>query len=130
MNKSYFINLANKLEGFKTRLKELHWSAPSHSIHIITDDFSNELGNFEDSVIENAIAIVDFIYPGELKPILPDAKDFETYLEDLRGLLADIKREMGDATMWTGIINSVDDFFETVNKYIYLIRVAKHDAMK
>ena len=29
---------------------------------------------------------------------------------------------------WTGIINRVDDFFETLNKYIYLIKICKHSA--
>lgn len=130
MNKEFFIDLANKLEGYKTRLKELHWASPSHSLHVITDDFSEELGNFEDALIENAIAITDFIFPGELNPILPEAKDFITYLEDLRGVLVSIKREAGDSIMYSGIINRVDDFFEVVNKYIYLAKLTRHDAAK
>lgn len=130
MDRDYFINLANILEGYKTRLKELHWSAPSHSIHLITDEFSSELDKFEDGIMENAIVSIDFIYPGDLNPKLPTVENFETLLEDLRGVLADIKRKAGDSIMWTGIINQVDDFFQTINKYIYLVRVCQHEAAK
>ena len=55
MEKDYLVSVIERLEGYKTRLKELHWSSPSHSIHIITDDFSEELGKFEDDLAENGI---------------------------------------------------------------------------
>ena len=29
--------------------------------------------------------------------------------------------------MWTGIINIVDDFYTTVNKYIYLVKIIKKE---
>jgi hypothetical protein len=49
---------------------------------------------------------------------------FKTLLEEIRGILVSIKKEAGDNMMWTGIINIVDDFWTTVNKYVYLINIA------
>lgn len=128
MTNEFIVGLISKLEGYKTRLAELHWSASSHSLHVVINDFQSEIDDFEDAIAENAIALWDFIRPGELKPELPEAKEFEILLEDLRGLLISIKREASDSMMWTGIINRTDDFFEVVNKYIYLTKIIKHES--
>jgi hypothetical protein len=100
------------------------------SIHKLIDDFDGEFQDFDDALMENAQALWGFIQPGTLNPILPEALEFENLLVDIRGLLTGIKREAGDDLMWSGIINRTDDFFETVNKYIYLIKICKHDAAK
>lgn len=122
--------IANRIQGYCTRLDELHWSAPNRSVHKITDEYSEELREFKDSLMENTQAMFGFIHPGELDPILPAATDFEDLLTEIRGALVGIKREAGDSTAWTGIINIVDDFFETTNKYIYLAKLTNHEAVK
>lgn len=128
MNNKFILNLENQFHGIHTRLKELHFSAPTMSIHKLIDDFDNEFQDFDDAIMENSQALWGFIKPGTLNPILPEALDFESILVDIRGLLTGIKREAGEDLMWTGIINRTDDFFEVVNKYIYLIKICKHEA--
>ena len=127
MDKEYLISVIGRLEGYKTRLKELHWSSPSHSIHIITDEFSEELGKFEDDLAENAIALLGFVYPGDLKPVLPEETEFEAFLVSLRGLISGVKSESEDQ-MWSGLVNIIDDFWSTLNRYIYLAKISKHEA--
>ncbi|MBP3732299.1 MAG: hypothetical protein J6I84_03555 [Bacilli bacterium] len=119
MDKQKLIEVVGKLEGYKTRLKELHWSAPSHSMHIITDEFSDELGKFEDDMTENAMAILGLIEVGNIQGVLPEATNFGEFLTQLRGLLSGIKEETEDQ-MWSGLVNIVDDFWSTVNRYVYL----------
>ena len=125
MNNKFMVTVENKIQGFSTRIKELHFSAPSYSVHKIIDEFDGEFKKFEDDLMENSQALWGFIEPGELSPVLPESMDFESLLEDIRGLLVNIKKESNDNMMWTGIINLVDDFFTTVNKYIYLIKIVK-----
>lgn len=129
MDKDFLLGVIGKLEGAKTRMKELHWSSSSHSLHIITDDFSDELGKFEDDMVENAIALIGFVYPGEVNGISPEAIEFEALLEEIRGILSGIKTECKDQ-YWSGLINIVDDFWSTVNRYIYLAKVTKGEATK
>lgn len=126
MSNEFILNLENQLHGIHTRLKELHYSAPTMSIHKLIDEFDGEFQEFDDAIMENAQALWGFIKPGDLNPTLPEAIEFEELLEDIRGILVGIKKEAGDDLMWTGIINRTDDFFETVNKYIYLIQICKH----
>lgn len=128
MTNDFILGLENKLHGIHTRLKELHFSAPSYTIHELIDDFDGELLEFDDAVMENAQAIWGFIKPGTIQPVLPEATEISELLTDIRGLLVGIKKEAADGMMWSGIINRVDDFFEVVNKYIYLIKIAKHEA--
>ena len=130
MNNEFILNLENEFQGINTRLKELHFSSQTMSIHRLIDDFTDEFREFEDAIMENAQALWGFIKPGDLNPVLPDALEFEELLVDLRGKLTKVKIEAKDNLMWTGIINRVDDFFETVNSYIYQIKICKHEAGK
>lgn len=125
MTNEFLLNLENKLQGCGTRLKELHWDASSLSMHRLVDDFTADFREFEDSLMENAQAIFGFVEIGSLNPVLPEAKTFLELLEDVRGMLVNIKKEAKDSMMWTGIINITDDFFATVNKYIYLTNITK-----
>ena len=124
MNREFMLTVISKLEGYGTRLEELHWSASSHGLHVITDDFRDELSDFEDKLAENYMALDELIKPGEVKPVLPESESFKKLLEDIRGVLVSIKREIdSDGMMYSGLCNIVDDFFETVNKYVYLEKI-------
>lgn len=121
MENKFILDLENRFHGIHTRLKELHFSAPSMSTHKLIDDFDEEFLEFDDAFMENAQALWGLIKPGDLNPILPEAMTFQELLTEIKGLLVKIKREASDNEIfWSGILNRVDDFMETVNKYIYL----------
>lgn len=117
--------LCNLTEGWKTRLKELHWSAPNHSLHTIVDDFSSSLASWQDEIMEDAQAIFGLIEPGEVNPQLPSSIEIENLLVDIRKTLAEFLDYLGDVTMWTGIKSETESFVHEVNKTIYLVKLAK-----
>ena len=119
MRNEFIMSLENRLHGYHTRLKELHFSAPSMAEHKLIDDFDGDLLKFDDEVMEDAQAIFGRIGVGMIQPILPKAKNFEDLLMEIRADLVKIKDTLTEK-MYTGIINVVDDFFHTVNKTIYL----------
>ena len=121
MENNFILDLENKFHGIHTRLKELHFSAPSLSIHKLIDDFDEEFLEFDDAFMENAQALWGIVKPGDLNPVLPEAMNFQELLTEIKGLLVKVKREASDNEIfWSGILNRVDDFMEVVNKYIYL----------
>lgn len=131
MKNTFILNLENKFHGIHTRLKELHFSAPTLSLHKLIDDFDSEFQEFDDAVMENSQAIWGFIQPGDLNPVLPESMEFLEILSEIKGLLIMIKKESKDNEMlWAGIINRVDDFIESVNKYIYLTQICLGDSGK
>ena len=124
MKNTFILDLENKFHGIHTRLKELHFSASSYSLHKLVDDFDSEFQEFDDAVMENAQALWGFIKPGDLNPILPESMEFLELLSEIRGLLIMTKKAAKDNEMlWVGIINRVDDFIEVINKYIYLAQI-------
>lgn len=125
MENKFILDLENKFHGIHTRLKELHFSAPSLSLHKLIDEFDEEFLEFDDAVMENAQAVWGFIKVGDLNPVLPESKTFSELLREVKGILVMMKREAADSEiLWSGIINRVDDFMEVTNKYIYLTSIA------
>jgi hypothetical protein len=124
MKNDYILGLEGKIHGYHTRLKELHFSAPTYSLHKIIDDFDEELLKFDDEIMEDAQVLFETIQPGEIKPVLPEETEIEALLQAIRGTLADMKTKL-KGNLYTGILNVVDDFWHTVNKTIYLVQIAK-----
>ena len=124
MKNDYILTLEGKLHGYHTRLKELHFSAKSYSLHKIIDDFDSALLEFDDEVMEDAQSLFGTIEVGEIKPILPEETEIEELLQAIRGALADAKTKL-KGNLYTGIHNEIDDFWHTVNKTIYLVQIAK-----
>lgn len=127
MTNEYILNLENRIHGYHTRLKELHFNAPSISLHKIIDDFDSELLEVDDSIMEDAQAIFGFIEPGDLNPVLPGATEIEDLLIEIRADFGNLLDMMGDKSMWTGIKNVTEDFWHTLNKTIYLVKIAKKE---
>ena len=123
MKSEYLLSIEARLHGYHTRLKELHFSAPSYSIHKIIDEFDQELLEFDDTIMEDAQSIFGVIQPGDIHPVLPEEMDIENLLRGIRGMLADMKDNLQEK-LYTGIINTVEDFWVKVNKTLYLVKIA------
>lgn len=125
MNNEYLLSIEARLHGYHTRLKELHYSAPSYSLHKIIDEFDGDLQEFDDTIMEDAQSVFGTIQPGMIQPVLPEETEIESLLRSIRGMLAEMKDNLQEK-LYTGIINTVDDFWSTINKTIYLVRIAKN----
>ena len=68
--------------------------------------------------LKTLLHLLDFVYPGDLSPELPEETDFESDLEAIRAILTGLKADC-EETYWSGVINLVDDFWTTV-KQVYL----------
>ena len=126
MKNEYLLSIEGRLHGYHTRLKELHFSAPSYSIHKIIDEFDSELQEFYYKIMEDAQSIFGLIQPGMINPVLPAETEIEALLRGIRAMLAEMKDQLQEK-LYTGIINTVDDFWSELNKTIYLIMIAKQN---
>lgn len=124
MTNEYLLSIEGRLHGYHTRLKELHFSAPNMSLHKVIDDFDSELQEFDDTIMEDAQSIFGFIEPGTIEPVLPEETEIEELLRSIRAMLAEMKDTLQEK-LYTGIINTVDDFWSEVNKTIYLVKICK-----
>lgn len=117
------LSFARRLEGYKTKIKELHWAAPSHSVHIVLDDFFASLGDFEDKIIEVAQGFLGQIRLGTLIPITCDTNNDIECLIAIQKDITYIRSLIKDRDEYIGIVNGIEDFHETLGQSLYLLRI-------
>ena len=110
----------NNLEGYRQRLKEIHWSTTCKAEHLLTDDICGDIQDYEDKVAEALMGCGDFRYGiGDLKTMSPTSKKLTDLLKEL---LEDVEtyKETLDDKKNAGIINILDDFTENIYTWKYL----------
>ena len=63
------------IEGYRVRLREIHWSTKSHAEHKLTDDLISTFESHEDAVAEIAMGLLGVrIQVGEVVPNIHSQK--------------------------------------------------------
>ena len=115
------ISFLSNIEGYHQTLKELHWSATHHALHILTDDMDEEVLKVEDSIAECVMGILDTKFGiRDLKTMLPEAKTLDGLLKEMKRDLIEFKNFVGDDAECAGLQNILDDYMQNINKWNYL----------
>ena len=109
------------LEGYHQMLKMLHWSATSHAQHVLIDDIDGDVLKYEDDIAECVMGILETRFGvGDLKTLIPEAKALDGVLKEMKKDLIEFKSKVGDSADVAGLVNILDDFMRSVNKWNYL----------
>ena len=109
------------LEGYHQMLKMLHWSATSHAQHVLIDDIDSDVLKYEDDIAECVMGILDTRFGvGDLKTLIPEAKALDGVLKEMKKDLIEFKSKVGDSADVAGLVNILDDFMQSINKWNYL----------
>lgn len=127
--KSNIINYINKLQGYKTAIKNLHWSAKHMSEHKLLDEIADSVANNQDEIAEMCQGLYGKIKLNELKPkrykITNSKKMLFDLLRDTKSFLSSIKgREL------TGVRSVVEAFIGEINKFVYLMDMCIKEDIK
>jgi hypothetical protein len=120
-NRDLIIGILNRIEGYKVRLKELHWSAESDSLHVLLDKVADTLAKYEDEIAEDYQGVFGDFEVGILKPHLPGAVDAKSLIREMRediGQLTNFDKEL----IYAGIRSLSKKFVHKMNIYLYLAR--------
>lgn len=110
-----------KLEGYRIRIREIHWSADSHSLHILADSLMEDLESYEDSVAEDFMGLIGYrIQVGAVVPKLPKATEIKSLIDEIINDSLTLKNCIDGLPKWTGMVNLIDDCIHTLNKSKYL----------
>jgi DNA-binding ferritin-like protein len=117
------------LEGFKTKFKNLHWSAVHLTMHRVIDELLDELGDYQDTIAETSMGYLGIQFPPDFLSgtvIMSDNPEgtLNTLIGKVNGFYALIKME----DSMQGIVNAINDFQEKLLKYNYLFRLAHKDG--
>lgn len=117
---SIFISFLNKLEGWKTKCKNLHWAAPKKNIHVYLDDFLSVLSDYQDGLAEGYMGILGKMQPNVIKGVPSDALNAIDFLEEVKVATLEFYKSIPEDTIYKGITSECETFIQNINKYKYL----------
>lgn len=115
-----FINYINKLEGFKTKCKNLHWAAPKKNIHVYLDDFLGIISDFQDTIAEGYMGILGRMQPNVVKGIPCETLNAIDFIEEVKNTAIVFYDKIPQETIYVGIRSECEVFIQNINKYKYL----------
>ena len=116
----FFINFLNQLEGWKTKCKNLHWSAPKKNIHVYLDEFLSILSDYQDGLAEGYQGILGKMAPNAIKGISSNTLNATDFIQEVKLGTLKFYENIPQETVYKGIISECETFIQNINKYIYL----------
>lgn len=117
----------NNLEGFKTYIKNRHWSSSNLSEHKLCDEIASTISDFQDEIAEIAQGIHGKIKNNELKPKKITVKSTNDLLNSLLNQTNSFyKLIKGDK--YIGLRSVTENFIAEINKYKYLLSLALKES--
>lgn len=124
MNPSeFFINFLNRLEGWKTKCKNLHWAASKKNIHVYLDEFLDVLSDYQDGLAEGYMGILGKMQPNAIKGVPSDSLNAIDFINEVRGATIIFYDKIPQETIYKGIASECETFIQNINKYKYLFEL-------
>ena len=120
----FFINFINKLEGFKTKCKNLHWSAPKKNIHVYLDEFLGILSDYQDSVAEDYQGILGHMQPNVIEGIKSQSLNAIDFINEVKIATETFYNNIPNDTCYIGIKSETETFIHNIFKYKYLFEIS------
>ena len=121
---SLFLTFINKLEGWKTKCKNLHWAAPKKNIHEYLDDFLGLLSDYQDGLAEGYMGILGKMQPNAIKGIASDTLNAMDLLNEVIENTVKFYENIPEGTIYKGITSECETFIQNLNKYKYLFSLS------
>ena len=122
-NSQFFINFLNQLEGWKTKCKNLHWSAPKKNIHKYLDEFLDILSDYQDNLAEGYMGILGKMQPNVIKGTSSDVLNAFDFINEVKSTTLTFYDKIPKETIYKGIASECETFIQNINKYDYLFHL-------
>lgn len=119
-NKNTALEFICQVEGWKTRCKNLHWSAPKKNIHEYLDDLYDTLVEYQDDLAEGYMGISGKLGPLDVKGDPCDCKDPWSFIEEIVSGTVEFLKNLPSDTIFSGLRGRTEELVQSVNKYKYL----------
>lgn len=119
----------NKLEGYKTSIKNLHWDSNNMSEHKLLDEIASSVSDIQDKVAEVAQGIYGKIKKNELKPIKYKITNSKLMLKDLLADTFEFYKRINNVNL-IGIKSEIESFIGDINQFQYLMDFCLKEDIK
>lgn len=128
---SKVLTFINKLEGYKTAIKQLHWDAKNLSQHELCDDIAESIAEFQDTVSEVEQSITGKLKVNSLKPTEYKIKDLKTFVEDVLDATNSFYKEVKDmGDTYVGMASDCESFLSDMQRKLYLVNFTLKEELK
>lgn len=119
----------NKLQSYKTAIKNLHWSSKNMSEHKLLDDIHDKVSSVQDKISEISQGIYGQIKINDLKPrrynIVSSKKMLQDLLSDTKVFYATTRGKD-----LIGVRSEIETFIGDLNQFIYLLNFCIKEDLK
>ena len=130
MNKKV-LSFVNKLEGYKTAIKELHWDADNMSQHELCDKIADSIAEFQDTVSEVEQSITGKLATGRLKPVSYKVTSLKKFVEDVLDATNTFYKSIEDeGDSYTGMRSDCESFLSEMQRNLYLVNFTMKEDLK
>ena len=130
MNKKV-LSFVNKLEGYKTAIKELHWDADSLSQHELCDDIAETIAEFQDTISEVEQSITGKLSLGKLNPTEYKVTSLKKFVEDVLDEANSFYKSIEDeGDSYTGMRSDCESFLSDMQRKLYLVNFTMKEDLK
>lgn len=117
------LKFINKLEGYKTKFKNLHWSASNDMLHQRVDQLLSDLSEFQDEVSEDLQGTFGQFDTNSIKGSEVNGSDALGVLKALETDVINYRKHCKDNDDYIGVVNELEGFCHTIKKHIYLFKI-------
>lgn len=128
--KSSILVYINKLQAYRTAIKNIHWSSNNMSEHKLFDDVGNTVSDVQDEVAEMAQGIYGKLKFNELKPKRYNITSSKKMLQDLLSTTETFLQTLNRNKSLVGIKSVIENFVGELNKYLYLLDFCLKEDLK
>lgn len=130
MNKKV-LDYVNKLEGYKTAIKSLHWDSDNLSQHELCDKIADTIAEFQDKVSEVEQSITGKLDKGELKPEKYKVTSLKKFVEDVLDTANIFYKSIEDeGDTYTGMRSDCESFLSDMQRNLYLVNFTLKEELK
>ena len=119
----FFINFLNRLEGWKTKCKNLHWAAPKKNIHVYLDEFLEILSDYQDSLAEEYQGLLGHMQPNAINGTPSDTLNAIDFIMEVKMSTCKFYEAIPEGVNYAGIRSECETFIHNILKYKYLFEL-------
>ena len=116
-----FLDFICKLEGWKTKCKNLHWAAPKKNVHVYLDEFLEVISDYQDTVAEGIMGVLSVhLGPSDVKGDPGNAQNAQQFVDEVKAGTLSFYKQIPENPLYAGLKSECETFIQNVNKYGYL----------
>ena len=116
-----FLDFICKLEGWKTKCKNLHWAAPKKNVHVYLDEFLEVISDYQDTVAEGIMGVLSVhLGPSDVKGDPGNAQNAQQFVDEVKAGILSFYKQIPENPLYAGLKSECETFIQNVNKFDYL----------